>query len=60
MNQWINKSIIIANETDYLDRLFKVYPTIQEGKRVIDSETWNNIEKYFKQKNNSKLFTLHH
>jgi len=57
MNRWIKESITIANETDYLDKLFQVYPTIQEGKREIDPEIWNNIVKYFRQKNNSKIFS---
>ena len=56
MNNWIKQSIMLANETDYLDNLFEIYPTIQEGKRKIDTNIWNNIEENFKQKNDLKLF----
>lgn len=38
MNKWIEYSIEYANQRSYLDDLFRVYPTIPEGIRSIDTE----------------------
>ena len=35
-NHWMKLSIDFANQKNYLDELFKVYPTIPEGIREID------------------------
>lgn len=35
MNEWIKKSIEIANAKEYLDKLHEVYPVIQEAEREI-------------------------
>src|SRR3989339_1590130 len=55
MNYWIELSIEYANQKSYLDDLFQVYPTIPEGIRDIDNESWKNIEIAFKKKNNELL-----
>lgn len=55
MNYWTKLSIKYAEQKSYLDDLFKVYPTIPEGIRDIDIETWKKIEFAFECKNNSKL-----
>ncbi len=57
MNYWTNLSIEFANQRNYLDELFKVYPTIPEGIRDIDKNLWNSIEKQFCEKDNSALVT---
>jgi hypothetical protein len=51
-------SIQFANQRNYLDELFKIYPTIPEGIRDIDQRTWKEIEKAFNQKNKVELLRL--
>jgi len=55
MNHWIKLSIDYANQRSYLDDLFQVYPTIPEGIREINEDSWADIEKAFKRKNNDAL-----
>lgn len=55
MNHWTELSIAFANQRNYLDQLYKVYPTIPEGIRDIDNDNWRKIEKSFKEKNNIEL-----
>ncbi|HQB61617.1 MAG TPA: restriction endonuclease, partial [Spirochaetota bacterium] len=49
MNYWTKLSIDFANQRNYLDELFQIYPTIPEGIRDIDKEIWNKIEKSFEK-----------
>lgn len=58
MNYWTQISIEFANQRNYLDELFKVYPTIPEGIREINDEKWKEIEKAFKDKNKIELIKL--
>jgi len=58
MNHWTKLSIEFANQRNYLDELFKVYPTIPEGIREIDKRKWNAIEKAFNDKNKIELLKL--
>jgi len=51
-------SIQFANQRNYLDELFKIYPTIPEGIRDIDQQTWEAIEKAFNQRNKVELLKL--
>jgi len=55
MNHWTELSISFANQRNYLDELYKVYPTIPEGIRDIDDANWKDIEKAFNDKNNKEL-----
>lgn len=55
MNYWTELSIQYANQKSYLDDLFHVYPTIPEGIRDINKDSWEKIEKAFNQKNNDTL-----
>lgn len=55
MNRWTQLSIEYANQRSYLDDLFRVYPTIPEGIRDIDSDIWNNVEKAFNKRDNVQL-----
>ena len=57
MNKWSKISIELANQKNYLDQLFEVYPTIPDERRKIKSETIDQIKKYFSSKNNIKLFS---
>lgn len=58
MNYWMKLSIDFANQRNYLDELFKVYPTIPEGIRDIDKVVWGNIEKAYNEENKTKLLEL--
>lgn len=51
MNNWTKLSIEFANQKNYLDELFKVYPTIPEGIRDVDKQKWKAIKNAFKTKN---------
>lgn len=51
-------SIQYANQRNYLDELFKIYPTIPEGIRDIDQQTWEAIEKAFNRKDKLELLKL--
>lgn len=55
MNYWTKLSIEFANQRNYLDELFKVYPTIPEGIREIDKQKWKTIERAFNDKNKIEL-----
>jgi len=55
MNHWTTLSIEYANQRNYLDDLFRVYPCIPEGIRDIDQEKWQAIEKAFEKRDNSGL-----
>lgn len=58
MNHWMQLSIEFANQRNYLDELFKIYPTIPEGIRDIDDEKWKAIEKAYNKKNKIELLKL--
>lgn len=55
MNIWTQRSIEFANQRNYLDELFKVYPTIPEGIRDINKYKWEQVEIAFKNKDNKEL-----
>lgn len=55
MNHWTELSIEYASQRNYLDDLFKVYPTIPDGIREIDEQCWNNIKQNFNNQNNVEL-----
>ncbi len=44
MNYWTKISYELANQRNYLDLLFRIYPTIPEDCREIDNERWCRIE----------------
>jgi len=54
-NRWLDLSIQYANQRSYLDDLFSVYPTIPEGIRDINEETWHLIENSFQNRENEQL-----
>lgn len=55
MNYWAQLSKDFANQRNYLDELFRVYPTIPEGIRSINKEMWNEVETAFNTNDNLKL-----
>jgi hypothetical protein len=58
MNYWTQLSIDFANQRNYLDELFKVYPTIPGGIREPDKQKWKAIEKAYQDKNKVELLKL--
>jgi len=58
MNHWTQLSIDFANQRNYLDELFSVYPTIPEGIRDIDQELWDKAEGLFNEQNNIELLKV--
>jgi len=55
MNPWLQMSIDYANQRNYLDDLFHVYPTIPEGIRQVDAELWQRVETAFAKRENLPL-----
>lgn len=55
MNYWTRLSVEYANQRNYLDHLFRVYPTIPDGIRDIDPSLWNRVESSFSFDNNIDL-----
>jgi len=55
MNPWTQLSIEYASQRSYLDDLFQVYPTIPEGIREINGESWKEVEKAFEKRDNISL-----
>jgi len=58
INYWIRLSIEFANQRNYLDELFKIYPTIPEGIREIDQIKWEAIENSYNNENKVELLKL--
>ncbi len=55
MNRWTQLSMEFANQRNYLDELFSVYPTIPDGIRVIDEDLWEQVEQSFQERDNIAL-----
>lgn len=55
MNFWTKLSYEFANQRNYLDELFQVYPTIPEGIREIDKKLWKEVEISFNKRDNLNL-----
>lgn len=55
MNYWTSKSIEFANQRNYLDELFKVYPINPNLRREISPEKESEIQDYFDSRDNYKL-----
>lgn len=56
MNYFTEQSIELANQRDYLDQLFAVYPLSPDSIRVIDEDIWNGVEINYNNGNNVELF----
>lgn len=55
MNIWTRISAEFAQQRNYLDELYKVYPITPNLRREISKETENNIRQAFQENNNKKL-----
>lgn len=49
-------SVELANQRDYLDQLFSVYPLRPDSIRQVDDRLWQRIEKSFNANDNIALF----
>ena len=56
MNYFTEQSIELANQRNYLDLLFRVYPLRPDTIREIPQDRWHSIESNFNQHNNVALF----
>lgn len=57
MNYWTKLSIELANQKNYLDMLFKVYPMSPNLRRDIRTDKWNDVCTAFNDKNNEQLIS---
>ncbi len=55
MNFWTQRSIDFANQRNYLDELFRVYPMNPEISREIDQKRWEKVEMHFRAHENAAL-----
>ena len=55
MNYWTDLSINFANQRNYLDELYKVYPISPNLRREISGESCRAIETCFENRNNIEL-----
>lgn len=56
MNYFTDLSIQLANQRNYLDQLFSVYPLAPDSIREVDQNVWNAIESSYNTGNNVELF----
>lgn len=55
MNEWIERSIKLANSEGYLDNLFQIYPIEISGVRDISEEVMTEIKRAFTDKDSIKI-----
>jgi putative type II site-specific deoxyribonuclease len=58
MNIWTKKSIELANQRNYLDLLFKIYPMSVNLRRELRKETTEEINQCFDKKDSKKLLNI--
>ncbi len=58
MNTWTQRSIDMANQSNYLDQLFKVYPLSANEKRDLAPDVIYKIKRYLIERDSKKLITL--
>lgn len=55
MNEWTKISVEFAQQKNYLDELYKVYPITPNLRRELSKDVESNIRKAFENKENEKL-----
>ena len=55
MNYWTQLSVEYANQRNYLDSLFKVYPISPNLRREVSGDKWCAVESAFNRQDNEKL-----
>jgi len=58
MNFWTKKSLKLAYEVGYLDRLLDIYPIKSNPRRNMPQQLWNKIVKAYNEKNSDELIRL--
>lgn len=57
MNIWTQRSVDLANQRNYLDLLFKVYPLSVNERRELRDDQWNKVKYAFEHKNKIDLIS---
>lgn len=57
MNIWTQKSIELANQKNYLDLLYRVYPITENAQREIAEESLESLKRNFASNNNDELIS---
>lgn len=55
INPLTKLSIEYANQQNYLDDLYRVYPVVHDAIRSINSEIMDNVQQYFQHRSNNNL-----
>jgi len=58
MNYWTEKSIELANQRNYLDLLYKIYPMSVNLRRDLEPGTIEKLEKAFDYRNDKELLNI--
>ena len=58
MNIWTQRSIELANQHDYLDQLFKVYPLSANEKRELSSDVIEKLKNFLSRRDSKSLINL--
>lgn len=55
MNWFLEQSLAYASQRAYLDDLYRVYPTIPNGIRIINEQVWQRVEAAYNSRNKKAL-----
>lgn len=55
MNYFLQESINLANHTDYLDELYRVYPIVPNAPRNLPQDKWDTVVDAFRRRDNVGL-----
>lgn len=55
MNYWTEQSVEFANQKNYLDSLFKIYPMSPNIRREVAADKWDKIKHAFDYRDNESL-----
>ena len=58
MNIWTQKSIELANQRNYLDLLYKIYPMSNNLRREMKEEDIQKLNEYYEMRDKYKLLNL--
>lgn len=58
MNIWTQKSIELANQRNYLDLLYRVYPISENARRELPDDTKNDLKDAFDSHDDEKLLRI--
>lgn len=55
---WTQRSVELANQKNYLDQLYRVYPLSTNERRELDKNTKEKLKKYLEDRNSKELINL--